>query len=304
MRLFGRNLWIGVRHCENNGVRRHACNHLGGHSTFGRNAQEHVSAIHRIREGAGIRGRSVSRLPLVHTFGTALVDNALGVAHDAVVVLCAHRFDQLKAGNPCRARAVQNDLTIFDLFARDVQRVDQASGTNNSGPVLVVVKDGDIHLFFEALLNDEALRRLDVFEVDATERRSKQANSAAEFIWVFGINLKVDRVHICEPFEEHRFALHHRFRCERTEVTKAQNSGAVRDHSHKVALVGVVICRLRAGRDFLAGDRNARRIGKRQIPLGHHGHGRRDLPLPGVRFHVERQCILACDLRFGHCFLR
>ena len=94
MCFFRRNLWIRVRHRENNRVRRHACNHLGGHGTFGRNAQEHVSAIHRIREGAGIRGRSVSRLPLVHTFGTAFIDHALGVAHDAVVMLCAHRFDQ------------------------------------------------------------------------------------------------------------------------------------------------------------------------------------------------------------------
>ena len=155
-----------------------------------------------------------------------------------------------------------------------MQRVDQASSANNSGPVLVVVKDGDIHLFFETLLNDEALRRFDIFEVDASKRWTKQTNSAAEFIWVFGINFEVDRVHICEPFKQDGLAFHHGLGCQRAEVTKAQNSRAVRDHSHKVALVGVVICRLRAGGDFFTRDCNTRRISKRQIPLGHHGHGR------------------------------
>ena len=49
------------------------------------------------------------------------------------------------------------------------QRVDQAGGGDDGGAVLVVVEDRDVHQFAQPLLDDEAVGRLDVLEIDAAE---------------------------------------------------------------------------------------------------------------------------------------
>ena len=47
------------------------------------------------------------------------------------------------------------------------ERVDQAGGGDDGGAVLVVMEDRNVHQFAQALLDDEAFRRLDVLEIDA-----------------------------------------------------------------------------------------------------------------------------------------
>ncbi len=161
--------------------------------------------------------------------------------------------------------------------------------------MLVIVEDGDIHFFLKTLLDDEAFRRLDVFKVDPTKSRTHQAHRVDECFGVFRIKFDVDGVHIREPFEQDGLALHHRFGRQRTEVAQTQNGRPVRDHGNKVALVGVIIRRLRVCRDRLAGDSNARRIRKRQIALRGHRNRGGNLELAGARLKVERKCFFGGD---------
>ena len=49
-------------------------------------------------------------------------------------------------------------------------------GGDDGGAVLVVVEDRDVHQLAQALLDDEAFRRLDVLEVDAAEGRAEIAH--------------------------------------------------------------------------------------------------------------------------------
>ena len=123
---------------------------------------------------------------------------------------CAHGFQQLKTGDPRRARAVKDDLHILDLLVRQVQRVDQACCTDHGRAVLVVMKDGNVHLFLEGLLDDEAFRRLDIFKIDAAEAGPHQAHRLDELVRVLGIQLDVDGIHIGEPLEQNSLAFHHR----------------------------------------------------------------------------------------------
>ena len=125
-------------------------------------------------------------------------------------MLGPHRLEKLKTGDPRRAGAVQNDLHVFDLFARNAQRVQQSRGTDHCRAVLVIMKDGDIHLFFQALFDDETLRRLDILKVYPAERRAHQLDRIDERFGVFGIQFNIDRIHVGEAFEQHRFAFHHR----------------------------------------------------------------------------------------------
>ncbi len=105
-----------------------------------------------------------------------LVDHALGVAEHDVVRVETHRLDQFDAGD-CRSTcAVADELGCLEVTAGQFQCVDQAGGGDDrAGAVLVVVEDGDIHQLAQALLDNETVRRLDVLEIDAAERRAEDS---------------------------------------------------------------------------------------------------------------------------------
>ena len=121
-----------------------------------------------------------------------------------------------------------------------MQRVDQAGGGDDRRAVLVVVEHRDVHQFAQALLDDEAIRRLDVLEIDAAERGAEIAHAIDELVDVLGVDLEVDRIDVGEALEEDRLAFHHRLRGERAEIAEAENSGAVGDDGDHVAACRVV----------------------------------------------------------------
>ena len=258
MRLFRRDFGIGIRHREDHRIVRHRPHHVLRDRALHAHAQEHIRIDHRFFQRPRLGLDRMRRFPLVHAFGAALVDHTLGVGDDAVLMPRAHPFEQLDTGDARRARAVQHDLYVLDFFARQVQRVDQTGRTDHRRAVLVIVEDRDIHLFLEPLLDDETLRRLDVFEVDPAKGRPHQPHRLAEFIRVFGIQLDIDGVHIGETLEENRFPLHHRLGPQRPKIAQPQNRRAIGHHRNKVALVGVVIGQTGVLRDVLARHRHTR----------------------------------------------
>ena len=74
---------------------------------------------------------------------------------------------KFEAGDAGGAGAVADELGRFDLAAGEFERIDQAGGGDDGGAVLIVVEDGNVEQFAQLLLDDEAFRRLDVFEIDA-----------------------------------------------------------------------------------------------------------------------------------------
>ena len=83
--------------------------HLRCHRALGREAEEHVGALHRLGQRARLGLDRVGRLPLVHALVAALVDDALGVAQDDVLGLEADRAKQLEAGDAGGAGAVAHE---------------------------------------------------------------------------------------------------------------------------------------------------------------------------------------------------
>src|ERR671918_42891 len=75
----------------------------------------------------------------------------------------------------------------------------------------------------QPVLDDKAIRCLDVLEVDAAERWSQKFHRIDELIDIARSHFQVDRIHICETFKQHRLAFHDRFRCQRAEVSEAQD---------------------------------------------------------------------------------
>ena len=93
----------------------------------------------------------------------------------------------------------------------------------------------NVHHLAQALLDDEAIRRLDVLEIDAAEARAEKAHAIDEFLDVLGVDLEIDAVDVGEALEQHRLALHHRLRRQRAEIAEAEHRRAVGNHRHHVA---------------------------------------------------------------------
>ncbi len=226
-----RDLGIGIGHGEDDRLVGHRLDHRLGHRALDRQAEEHVGALHRLFERARLGAHGVGALPLVHALGAALPEHALGVAQDGVLVRHAHRLDELDAGDRRGTRAVHHHLDVLDVAAGEMQRIDQAGGRDDGRAVLVVMEDRDVHQLAQALLDDEALRRLDVLEVDAAEGRPQEAHAVDEFVDVLGADLDVHAVDVGEALEQDRLAFHHRLAGQRADVAQAEHGGAVGDHA-------------------------------------------------------------------------
>ncbi len=295
--LLRRNLRIGIGHGEDDRLVRHGLDHLLGHRALDGEAEEHVGADERLGERAGGCLDRVRRLPLVHALGAALVDHALGVAEDDVLGREADRLEQLERGDAGSAGAVAHELGRFDVASGQVKRVEQPGRRDDGGTVLVVMEDGNVEQLPQPLLDDEALRRLDVLEIDAAPALAQQLDAIDDLIGIFRRHFEIDGVDIGEALEQHRLAFHHRLGGERPAIAQPENGCAVGDDGDEIALGGVV-----EGAALVLGDgqyrhRDARRIGQRQVALRRHRLGGHDLELAGPALAVEQQGFLIGERR-------
>jgi len=67
--------------------------------------------------------------------------------------------------------------------------------------MLVVMEDGDVHAFAQFFLNVEALWRLDVLEIDATECRLQGSDDVDKFVRIRFGQLDVEHIDTCEFFK-------------------------------------------------------------------------------------------------------
>ena len=150
------------------------------------------------------------------------------------------RLEQFETGDARRARAVAHQLGRFDVASREIERVDQAGGRDDRGSVLVVVEHRDVEELPQPLLDDEALRRADIFEVDAAPALAEQLDAVDDFVGVFRRDFEVDRVDVGEALEQDRLAFHHRLGRQRAAIAQPQNGGSVGDDGDEVALGGII----------------------------------------------------------------
>src|SRR5690606_6399226 len=126
-----------------------------------------------------------------------------------------------------------------DALAHHLQTVEHGGADDDRGTVLVVVEHRNLHPLAQAALDVEALRRLDVFQVDATESRLQRGNDLHQLVGIALVQLEVEYVDACKFLEQHGLAFHHRLGRQRTNGTQTQHRGAVGDHRYQVAARGV-----------------------------------------------------------------
>ena len=209
--------------------------------------------------------------------------DAVDIADPDVLALRAERDQQIEAGERRGTGAGADDLDIFELLAVQQQRVLDRRADDDRRAVLVVMEHRDLHALLELRLDLEALRRLDVFEIDAAEGRLQRRNRLDDALDGVGGDLDIEHVDAGEFLEQNRLAFHHRLRRQRPDIAEAEHGRAVRHHGDEVGADGQRRGLLRIGRDLFAGRSNARRISQREIALVAERLDRLDFEFSGLR---------------------
>ena len=149
--------------------------------------------------------------------------------------------------------------------------------------MLVVMEHRDFHARLKLVFDIEALGRLEVLQIDPAERRLQRRHHRHHMIDVMRVDLDVEYVDAGEFLEQDRLAFHHGLAGQRSDVAEPEHRGAVGDHGHEIRPRGEFGSLGWIGNDRLAGGRDARRVGERQITLVAERLGRLNLQLSRLR---------------------
>ena len=198
--------------------------------------------------------------------------------------------------------AVDDHADVLEFPVGQEAGVDQAGGGDDRGAMLVVMEHRDVHPFLERLLDDEAVGRGDVLQVDPAETGAEQLDRIDEPLRVGGVDLEVDRIDVGEALEQHRLAFHHRLRRQRAEIAEAEDGGAVGNDGDEIALGGEVIGLARIGGDFFDRNGDAGRISEAEVALSRHRLGSDDLDLarPPAGVEIQRLVAREFDVALAH----
>ncbi len=193
----------------------------------------------------------------------------------------AELLEQAEARQRRGAGARDDQLHLGDVLADQRQAVLDGGADDDRRAVLVVVEHRDREPLAQLLLDVEALRGLDVFQVDAAEGGFQRGDDIDKLLLVGLGQLDVEDVDAGELLEQDALAFHDRLGGQGADGAQAQHGGAVGHHRHEVGARGEFRRGGGVAHDLVAGSGDAGRIGERQVALGGQRLGRHDLDLPG-----------------------
>jgi hypothetical protein len=286
--VFRADLRIGIGHGQDQRIARHGLDHFRLQHARGRQSEENVGADGDITQRARVGRLRITRLGGIEALPTA-VDHPLAVHCVHVLRIEAEAHQQVEAGNRRRAGAGADQLDLGDILADHPHAVQHRGAGDDGRAVLVVVEHRYLHPFAQLGLDIEALRRLDVFQVDAAEGGFQGSDDVDQLVGVVLRHLDVEHVDAGEFLEQHALAFHHRLAGQRPDVAQAEYRGTVGDDCHQVGARGIQRGRRGIAHDFVAGCRDARRVGQRQVGLVGQCLGRGDGDLAGFGVAVILQ---------------
>ena len=173
--------------------------------------EEQISAVDHIIQRAVLAVLGKRGLGRIHIHLAPFVDQPVDIAEPDILAFDPQLEQHVEARNTCRPATRGHDLDIFEGLAGHVQRVLGCGPHDNSGAVLVIVENGDVHALAANAFDGEAVGRLDVFEVNCTKSRFKSTDDVSELFRIGLVDLDVETVDRGEFLEQDRFAFHHRF---------------------------------------------------------------------------------------------
>merc|ERR1740139_365003 len=131
-----------------------------------------------IKTSAPTRASFKVLLPFVHAGSTSLVNDTFGVTGDHIGKRDSIFDHELQASNASGTCSIQHNFDVFNLSLGYVTRVDQSSQTHDSSSMLIIVEHWDIHDLLQLVLDVEAVRAFDIFQVDTTEGGSQALDAS------------------------------------------------------------------------------------------------------------------------------
>ena len=232
-------LWIG--HGKDDRAGSKCPEHIVGKGTANGKSYKNVSIPAYFFETSCSRDL-VSRellLEFIHTVLPILVDDASRVTYEKVLFLSSITFYQLKACNASSTSSIADYLDIFDVFLGDLEGINEASEAYNSSAVLVVVENRDLHLLLQLFLDVEAVRGLDVFQVDTTEGRRQMFQDEDKFFRVRLLDTQINAVDARKLSEKRCLSFHDWFACKWTDIAEAEHGCSICDAGDHVSLICV-----------------------------------------------------------------
>jgi hypothetical protein len=231
--IFRTNFRFGIGHGENQRILRHGLDHLRFQHPRRGQAEENVGSHHHIGQGARVRHLRVARLGGVQTLASG-VDHALAVDREDILRIEAEAHQQVEAGDRRGAGAGADQPDFRDVLADHAHAVQHRCTGDDRRAVLVIVEDRDLHPFAQPGFDVEALRRLDVFQVDAAKSRLQRGDDVDQLVGIVLGDLDVEDIDAGELLEQHALAFHHRLAGQRPDVAQAEHRGAVGDDRDQV----------------------------------------------------------------------
>ena len=279
--------WVGEG--KDDRLCRHLFNQVRFQHARTGEAEEHVRALHHIFQRAQVCFLGKFCFLRVHVLLAAFINKTVDVAEPDVLAFHPQFDEHIEAGNACCAAAGGDNFDVFEVFICDLQRVGCCGPHNNGGAVLVVMEHRDVHALAAEFFHDKALWRLDVFEVDSPKSWPHGTDDVGELFRVCLVQFDVKAVDIGKFLEEHRFALHHWFGRQCTDVSEAEHSRPVGHHCHEVLAGGVEGCVGWVLFDLEAGFCHARGVGTGQVATVGQRLGGADLEFPRLWVGVVEQ---------------
>ena len=268
LHVFGADFRVGVGQGQNHRVGGHAGDHLFFEHAPGRQAQKHVGAFNHLGQRAGRGFLGELDLVVVHQFGAAFVNHTRQIGDENVFARHANFYQQAQASQRGCASTRGDQLDGFDVFAGNLEAIENCCAHHDGGAMLVVMKNRNLHAFAQFALDIKTIWCLDVFQVDAAKSGLERGDDVDQFVQVIAfVDFQVKHVDAGELLEQDAFALHHRFCGQWANVAEPQNGGAVGDHCHQITPRGVLVGVVGVFDDFFTRCRHARRIRQCQIML-------------------------------------
>ena len=214
------------------------------------------------------------------------MDDSGAVQHDEVLSFGPAGEEHAGRGDGGGTGAQQDDLGVGDVLALQREGVQQTGGGDDGGAVLVVVEDRDVQPFDQPLFDLEALRGLDILQVDAAEGGRDVRHGVDEGVHVLAVDFDIEYVDPGKAFEQHGLAFHDRLGGQRAAVAQAEDGGAVGDHGDQIAFVGVAVGQVEVFGNGPDRRGDPRGVGQGQVLLGGRGLGDLDGDFSGGRMGV------------------
>src|SRR5260364_375057 len=93
-----------------------------------------------------------------------------------------------------RTRSGSSQFNGIQRFTDDFQTIEYGRSHDNSRTMLVIVEHRNLHPLAALALDNEALRRLDIFQIDAAECRCKRSNDLDQLGWLLFVHFNIEHI--------------------------------------------------------------------------------------------------------------